>query len=209
MSDETLPAQPPAPERRDRAVDELCQHFAAGHIELDVLEARLAAVESAASEGDLVELVSDLPALPAAAEQAPAAIEVASRSARGWALALMGGNQRKGSWAPPRQLNAVAVMGGIELDFRDARLPAGETHVTAVAVMGGIEIIVPPGLPVTVRGLGILGGVDQTEHAAEEAGPNTPHLKVTALACMGGVGVETKASSETKRIATQHNEKDK
>ncbi len=209
MSEETLPAQPPAPERRDRAVDELCQHFAAGHIELDVLEARLAAVESADSETDLEELVKDLPALPAAAEEAALPVESAPRSSRGWALALMGGASRKGRWSPPRQLNTVAVMGGVELDFRDARLPAGETHVTAVALMGGIDIIVPPGLPVTVRGLGILGGVDQTEHDVEETSPNTPHLKVTALACMGGVGVEMRARSESKKIATQQNEKER
>jgi predicted membrane protein len=98
-------------------------------------------------------------------------------------------------------------MGGIELDFRDARLAAGETHVTAVAVMGGIEIIVPPGLPVTVRGLGILGAVDQVEGDAEEISPNAPHVKVTALACMGGVEIKTRASKRVEQIASKRNEK--
>jgi hypothetical protein len=148
MSDRSLAAQPPSPERRDQAVDELCEHFAAGHIELETLEERLSAVEKAVSEAELSELVKDLPALPTVAgETAPVAVRtqeaaVAVRPAgRGWALALMGGASRKGVWTPPRRLNAVAVMGGVELDFRDAQLPAGETHVTAVALMGGIEIV--------------------------------------------------------------------
>jgi predicted membrane protein len=94
-------------------------------------------------------------------------------------------------------------MGGVELDFRDARLPPGETHVVAVAVMGGVEIIVPPGLAVTVRGLGILGGVDQEEHAPGEIGPNTAHLKVTALACMGGIGIKVRVSQRAERIASK------
>jgi hypothetical protein len=134
-------------------------------------------------------LVSDLPVL---ANAQPATVK--PPAARGWALAVMGGSSRKGVWAAPRQLNAVAIMGGVELDFRDARLGPGETRVNAVAVMGGIEIIVPPGLPVTVRGLGVLGAVDQEEQAAAETSGEAPRLKVTALACMGGVEVKTRPS---------------
>ena len=198
-------------------VDELCEHYAAGHIELDTLEERLSAVETAAGEAELVKLVADLPALPAVAgASVPAPVEPAevstsavTPSQRGWALAVLGYSSRKGEWTPPRKLNTVALMGAVELDFRDAQLPAGETHVTAVAVMGGIEITVPPGLPVTVRGLGIMGAVEQVEQAAGEAGPNTPHLKITALACMGAVEVKTQAGSETKQIGSKRNEKER
>jgi hypothetical protein len=205
MSDELPAASMPTPEERERVTAELCDHFAAGHIELDVLEQRLAEVDTAESQGQLVKLVGDLPAL-AVGPVVPvgAAVQVAEPAARrGWALALLGGNSRKGVWSPPRKLNAVAVMGGVELDFRDARLPPGETHVVAVAVMGGVEIIVPPGLAVTVRGLGILGGVDQEEHAPGEIGPNTAHLKVTALACMGGIGIKVRVSQRAERIASK------
>jgi hypothetical protein len=214
MNDRSLAAQPPSPERRDRAVDELCEHFAAGHIELEALEERLSAVESATNETELTALVRDLPALPVVAGEAPvaapapvAAVDVRP-AGRGWALALLGGSSRKGVWTPPRKLHAVAVMGGVELDFRDAQLSAGETHVTAVAVMGGIEIIVPPGLPVTVRGLGVLGAVDQVEHSVAEISPDTPRLKVTAVACMGGVDVKAEASSRSKQIGSKRNEKE-
>ncbi|MEE9132230.1 MAG: DUF1707 domain-containing protein [Gemmatimonadota bacterium] len=201
MSDRSLAASTPTTEQRDRKTAELCEHFAAGHIELDVLELRLATVDDAKSVRELDELLADLPALAATA---PAVVE--PPAARGWALALLGGNSRKGEWSPPRRLNAVAVMGGVALDFRDARLAAGETHVTAVALMGGIEIIVPPGLPVTVRGLGILGGVDQVEHAPVEQSPSAPRLKVTALACMGGVEIKTRASKRAELIAIKRSE---
>lgn len=202
MSDRSPPVRIPTPERREQAAALLCDYFASGHLELDALEARLAAVDRARSEAEIDEQFRDLPALAA---PPPAVAE--ARSERGWALALLGGNSRKGVWTPPRRLYALAAMGGVELDFRDARLPPGETHVTAVALMGGIDITVPPGLPVTVRGLGILGGVDQVEEAGEGAGPNVPRLIITALALMGGVGVETRASERAKRIASKANEK--
>ncbi len=189
MGDRSLAPQPPAPERREQAEAELCQHFAAGHIELDALEERLAAVEAAKSEPELEALVRDLPALPQNAESAP----LQPAAPRGWVLAVMGGSSQKGVWTPPRKLNAVAVMGGVELDFREAQLPGGVTEVVAVAVMGGVEIIVPPGLPLTVSGLGIMGGVDHVERDAGVRDPKMPRVHVRALAVMGGVGVEVKA----------------
>jgi hypothetical protein len=201
MSDPSLPASVPTSEQRDRVTAELCEHFAAGHIELDRLEERLAAVDLAKSEGELVKLVGDLPALPTVAP-----VVAKPPAKRGWALAVMGGATRKGEWSPARHMNAVAVMGGVELDFRDARLAPGETHVTAVALMGGISIIVPPGLPVAVRGLPIMGAVNQVEQATGDIGPNTPHLKVTALACMGEVEVKTRASRKAEIIAIKRNE---
>jgi hypothetical protein len=206
MSDRSLPDRVPTPEERDRVTAELCEHFAAGHIELDALESRLTAVDEARSETELTELVRDLPALAAApAAAAPAAPPVAAEAwpKRGWALAVLGGASRKGEWLAPRRLNGLALMGGIDLDFRDARLAPGETQVTVVALMGGVKITVPPGLPVTVRGLGLLGGVDQEEQGAGEAGPGAPHLKVTALACMGGVEVKTRASEKAREIASK------
>jgi hypothetical protein len=196
MSDRSLAARVPTSEDRDKVTAELCEHFAAGHLELDALEARLAAVDQAGNAEELGKLVGDLPVL---AKAHPAAVE--PPAPRGWALALLGGSSRKGVWAPPRNFNAIAVMGGVELDFRDARLGPGETRINAVAVMGGIEIIVPPGLPVTVRGLGLLGAVDQVEQTAAEPSSEAPRLKVTALALMGGIEIKTRPSETSKEIA--------
>jgi hypothetical protein len=199
MSDRSLAASTPTPEDRDKVTAKLCDHFAAGHLELDALEQRLAAVDEAGSAAELAKLTGDLPVL---ATVQPLAVEPPAGT--GWALAFMGGSTRKGMWAPPRRLNAFAVMGGVELDFRDARLPAGETRVNAVAVMGGIEIVVPPGLRVTVRGLPILGAVDQqADQVTDERNPNAPHLKVTALACMGGVEIKTRPSERAEGTESQ------
>ena len=198
MDEVSLPAEPLTPEQRERVEAELCEHFAAGHLELDELERRLADADRASSAIELRSLVRDLQPLTAS-YSAPAA-EPASH---GWALALMGGSSRKGKWLPPRRLNAVAVMGGIELDFRDAALSPGVTQVTAVSIMGGIDIIVPPGLPVSVRGLGIMGAVDQVEHHTGERNPDMPQIVITALACMGAVEVKTRARSQTEQVISQ------
>ncbi len=189
MSEESHVPVPISAEKRELTVTLLCDQFAAGNLELDDLERRLVTADEATTNAQLDELVRDLPALAAT----PAPRLAAKPPAKwGWALACMGGSSRKGEWTPPRQMNAIAVMGGIELDFREARLGPGTTHVVAVAVMGGIEITVPPRLPVEVRGLGIMGAVDQLDQASDPAHPDAPRLRVTAFACMGGVDVRAR-----------------
>ncbi len=192
MADRSLAPRPATPEDRELAVAELCEHFAAGDIELDELEHRLAVADEVASEAELVALVRDLPPLSSAA-----AMPAGPRAARGFALALLGGGARKGAWTPPEHLYALAVCGGVKLDFRGARLPAGVTRVTAIACMGGIEVIVPPGLSVEVSGLGVLGGVDHLERESGD-GPGAARLQVTAFACMGGVDVTTRPSERAE-----------
>jgi hypothetical protein len=73
-------------------------------------------------------------------------------------VALLGGSARKGSWEPPARLRVLAVMGGVELDFREADLYEGETFVDVLAIMGGVSIIVPPDIDVDADGQGFLGG---------------------------------------------------
>lgn len=191
MNEELEPRARATPEQRERVEMRLCDHFAAGHIELEELERRLEVVDRATAASELDELLRDLPELEAAMSPPPLPAPVV-REGHGWALAVMGGNSRKGRWTPPGSLHSVAVMGGVELDFRETRLPPGITRVTALAVMGGVEIIVPPDLPVEVRGFGLLGSVDQTER---DPGPEEavgPRLQITAFACMGGVEVKTR-----------------
>jgi hypothetical protein len=40
----------------------------------------------------------------------------------------------------PPEYTAVATLGGIKLDMRDATFAEAETTIKAVAVMGGIEV---------------------------------------------------------------------
>jgi hypothetical protein len=103
-------------------------------------------------------------------------------------VALLGGSARKGSWEPPARLRVLAVMGGVELDFRD--LYEGETFVDVLAIMGGVSIIVPPDIDVDADGQGFLGGFGSLTQRAEDAG--APLLRIGGTAVMGGVEIKVK-----------------
>lgn len=193
-------------EEREATIQELTRHFSRDHLEVEELERRLDAAIAARDRGALDALVRDLPALPVEAEVRPTPTSPAEDAFgvepgvtprdHGYVLALLGGSSREGAWVPPRQIRVLAAMGGVELDFRQARFGAPVTDVEVLAVMGGVHILVPPGIRVEAHGLGIMGGFDhrQLEPVTD---PGAPVLRVRGLALMGGVHVEERRPGES------------
>lgn len=199
-------------ETRQRAIDALCEHFAADTIDLGEFERRVDAAHRAETVQELRRLLEDLPnpgeALVAAAEIPAPAAKPRPAVARAdlvkdnqFVVGLFGGPSRKGSWVPARHVWSIACMGGVELDFREARLGPGVTEVTVFAIWGGVEIIVPPDLQVEFSGMGIMGGFDCDADVSRVYDPDAPVLKVSGLAIMGGADVTVREPGETAREA--------
>ena len=115
----------------------------------------------------------------------------------------MGGAEKKGVWTPARQTYVVALMGGVEMDFREARLPPGVTEVFVFAVMGGADIVVPPGVHVDLKGFALMGGFGQSGYAPPPTDPDAPVLRIGGFAMMGGVEVSVRYPGERPRDARQ------
>jgi hypothetical protein len=103
-------------------------------------------------------------------------------------LSILGGSARRGVWEPAERVRAIAVLGGAQLDFRDAVLLEGVTEVHVVAVLGGVEIRVPADVEVEVSGIGILGGFPPLRHRG--GGGDGPRLHIRGVAVLGGVDVK-------------------
>ena len=105
-------------------------------------------------------------------------------------VAIMSGAARKGHWEPAAKFRVLAVLGGAELDFRDADMLEGTTEVHVLAIMGGCNIIVPPDVAVQVNGVGFMGGFSHLRHHPPD--DDAPLIKVRGLAVMGGVEVKVR-----------------
>ncbi len=196
---------------RQQAIDALCEHFANDVLSVEEFERRVDRAHRAESMDEIRELLVDLPSgdLPVrqenvastAIERAQASVPASRVKERGFMVAALGGVERKGRWIPARQNFAVALMGGVVLDFREALLPPGETEVWVFTVMGGADIIVPPGLTVESDGVAILGGFEHLEDVAVSPDPDAPVLHIRGLAIMGGVDVTVRYPGETPREA--------
>jgi hypothetical protein len=211
MTDEHLPAHPIGPHERERAVKRLCMHFARDHLGVDEFEHRLDLAYAAREHAELLALESDLPALidpsPPPATPEPemlgAAVVVDPTrpvSERDFLVAVMGGVERKGMWTPPKQMTVLAIMGGAELDFRDAEFGSPVTQVTVISLMGGVDIIVPPGVRVESNGVAIMGGFG-AEEPSRPPNPDAPVIKVNGFALMAGVDIKERLSGESDRQA--------
>jgi hypothetical protein len=176
---------PDLPQARERAIEALKSHYALDHIEIDELEKRLAAAQDSRSAAELAKLLEDLPALAGeqVAQPGPQPRE------HGELVAILGGSTRKGRWFAPRRLGVRVLLGGAELDFRDAVLPEGGTVVDVSCVLGGVEVTVPPEMPVEVEGIGILGGFEDSSRGSEST---RPRLQIRGFALLGGVEVKAR-----------------
>jgi len=197
VSDQPVPADPrqlrAADTDRDRAADLLRQAAAEGRITFDELDERISQAYAAKTFADLEALTSDLPGpgvsapAPAARRYQPPALP-ADTHAPAISLAILSGTRRAGPWLVPPAYTAVAIMGGVELDLRDAKFSAAEVTIQAFCLMGGVSITVPEDMAVDVSGIGIMGGFDH--NASGPGAPGAPHLRVVGFALMGGVEVK-------------------
>lgn len=120
---------------------------------------------------------------------------------RSFSLAILSGARRKGTWVVPPVYTAVAFLGGVEMDLREARFSEREVKIRAFAFLGGVDIVVPQDIEVDVAGVGIMGGFDHKE--SNSGLTNAPRLSVTGLAMLGGVSVKRKSNKKRPEVGTR------
>ncbi len=197
--------------RRERVIDALTEHYAHDHLDEAELERRFDQAYQATALAQLDALTADLPALPTPATRDAktpgrpmhglAMAHPGEVRERQFVLAIMGGTERRGVWTPAHNIEAVALMGGVELDFREARFAPGVTQINALAIMGSVEILVPPGVRVESSGIGIMGGFEGIDQTGPPDWEEQPILRISGLALMGAVEVMERLPGESKRDA--------
>jgi hypothetical protein len=183
---------------REQAAETLRRAAGDGRITLTELDERLELTYAARTYGDLDAVIADLPGpgvsshLPDPAGPFPAG-RIGGAAAASFSVAIMSGANRTGGWVVPPRYTALALMGGVELDLRQARFSEPEVTIVAIAVMGGISIIAGDDVDLDVSGFGFMGGFD---HRAGGPGtPGAPRVRVTGFALMGGVDVRRKPAA--------------
>lgn len=118
--DEPVRPTPPAgdtvrasDEEREAILTLLGEHAASGRLTLDELEERAGLALEAKTRGELQSLTTDLPERVSQPSRA--------RQATRWMVAVMGGSHRKGRLRLTGTVNAIAIMGGDEIDLREAQ----------------------------------------------------------------------------------------
>jgi LiaF transmembrane domain len=103
------------------------------------------------------------------------------------AMAILGGVSRGNNSRAFRRADLLAIMGGCEIDLRQAAIN-GEAVIDVFAMWGGIEIRVPENWTVVSRVVPLMGGiVDKTR---PPQGASAHRLVLRGCAFMGGIEIK-------------------
>ncbi len=195
---------------RERCVTILSDAFASDLLDVEEFERRVDLAHKAETVQALVSLREDVSDIDVAASESQA-LAVANSERQealalaqpqtGWCVGVMGGGERKGQWRVAKKMRAVAVMGGLELDFREAIFAPGVSTLHVVACMGGVDIIVPPNLAIECNGMGVMGGFASMERCPVVPDPDQPLLRISGVTVMGGFEISTRLVGESARDA--------
>lgn len=182
---------------RDEVAQLLNEHAAVGRLTLAEHEERVELAFGAKTRGELDRLLADLPATSGAARSA-VDMPVRRKVSR-WLVAIMGGSHRRGRFRLSGSVNTLAIMGGDDVDLREAEIDGDEVVINAYAFMGGTDIYVPDTVEVIVEGIAIMGGNDE-RGSRRSARKGAPVIRVRAYAFMGGIDI-WRLPAETRELS--------
>ena len=170
---------------RDETLRILGEHASVGRLTLDELEERSSRALAAKTRGELATLVGDLPREVAQDDRPASAM---ARKPVRWMVAIMSGSHRRGRFRAVGSINAVSIMGGDDIDLREAEIEGGELTINLVAIMGGANIYIPESVELDVGGFSLMGG--NTEVGADRPPrPGAPVIRIRAWNLMGGATI--------------------
>ena len=131
-------------------------------------------------------------------QYSPAVYPMAPEPAQKGVVSFLSSNELEGRWELPRHFRALAVLGNIELDLRDAVIGIGVSVIEAVAVMGNIEITVPPDVAVESDGDSLLGSfvVKYKNRPADAEATGLRTVRITGAAYASSVEICVKGPDE-------------
>jgi hypothetical protein len=103
-------------------------------------------------------------------------------------FAVLSGFERNTASTNFQGADLTAILGGCELDLRQAKIGSRAPEIEVFAFWGGVEIRVPQEWRLDVQVWPILGGLeDETE---QSPAPEGPVVTIKGAAVMGGVGIK-------------------
>ena len=100
-------------------------------------------------------------------------------------VAVLSGSNQRGRYRLAGTLNAVSILGGDQIDLRDAEISDGEVTVHAVSIMGGPTIYLPDTVNVEVEGMSIIGGNSELGTRTRPR-PGAPLVRIRTYNLLGG-----------------------
>jgi hypothetical protein len=179
---------------REQVATLLSTAYAEGRLTREEHDERIDQLMAAKTFDDLIPITRDLvpvsPPTPVAAQRPTSrfTIDTAGQNrVPDKMIAIFGGVSRSGRWRVRKNIQALTLFGGIDLDLRDAIFESPVVEISGFWCFGGLDIKVPEGLDVQDQTAGIFGGTDVRDVGVPAL--DAPTLVIKGMTLFGGVSV--------------------
>jgi cell wall-active antibiotic response 4TMS protein YvqF len=115
-------------------------------------------------------------------------------------LAVMGGVARRSNSPQFEGADLTAIMGGCDVDLRDASIaPNTEAIIDVFAFWGGIDLKVPEDWVIVNRVIPLMGGVDDKTRTPIASSEPQKRLVVRGIVIMGGIAIRNRSRRDDIR----------
>ncbi|HOX92424.1 MAG TPA: LiaF-related protein [Spirochaetales bacterium] len=205
MSQFPAPAYGDTESVRQQTIDRMTEAFAQGRLSLEEYEKRVSSVTALESPDAILELASDLPAVPIlppgpgkarrSAPQSALSMRSLNRSIVGVqavsSMCIMGDRSMAGNWLTSDAVNAFTVMGSTRMDFRNTELPPGRVKIDLFTMMSDTRIIVPQDVPVRMNAGVFMGDARVNRDVNQQTAGAETWIEVNGFILMGDLRVST------------------
>jgi hypothetical protein len=179
---------------REQVATVLSTAYAEGRLTLEEHDERVDRLMAAKTFDDLIPITRDLVVIgtpTAVATPQPSSRftidTTAQNSQSDNMIAIFGGVTRSGRWRVRKNIKALALFGGMDLDLRNAIFEAPVVEISGFWCFGGLDIKVPEGIDVRDQTAGVFGGTDIRDIG--DPAPGAPTLVIKGMTLFGGVSV--------------------
>ena len=179
---------------REQVATLLSTAYAEGRLSREEHDERIDQLMAAKTFDDLIPITRDLvlvgPSTPVPAPRATSrfTIDTAGQNqVPDKMIAIFGGVTRSGRWRVRKNIQALTLFGGMDLDLRDAIFESPVVEISGFWCFGGLDIKVPEGLDVQDQTAGVFGGTDVRDVGVPA--PGAPTLVIKGMTLFGGVSV--------------------
>ena len=179
---------------REQVATVLSTAYAEGRLTREEHDERIDQLMAAKTFDDLIPITHDLVVVgtpePIRSRQSPSRFKIdttAQSPESDKMIAIFGGATRTGKWRVRKNIQALALFGGIDLDLRDAIFEAPVVEISGFWCFGGLDIKVPAGIELRDQTAGIFGGTDVSNIG--DPAPGAPTLVIKGVSLFGGVSV--------------------
>ena len=191
---------------REQVATLLSTAYAEGRLTRDEHDERIDQLMAAKTFDDLIPITRDLVPVGRSTVAGPQATSrftidtVGQSQVPDKMIAIFGGVTRGGKWRVRKNIKALTLFGGMDLDLRDAIFESPVVEISGFWCFGGLDIKVPEGLEVQDQTAGVFGGTDVRDVGVPA--PGAPTLVIKGMTLFGGVSV--RGPKPTKRRWQRH-----